>query len=127
MFLYSQQADILANNTNLRTSIVRSLDILLQDQQSHQRTTTTIVGTIENGNCGLVAESRKLLKSQMCRLYKGELKGFEDWDNQARTLVGDLVEDLLGQQRCLFENGLKDVEQSARIVVVDLGEGMWAQ
>ncbi len=101
--------------------------MLFQAQENHQRITTTIVCTIENGNCGLVAESRKLLKSQMCRLYKGELKGFEVWDNQARTLVGDLAEDLLGQQRCLFENGLKDVEQSARIVVADLGESMWAQ
>jgi hypothetical protein len=59
--------------------MVRSLDLLFHAQQSHQRTTTTIVGTIENGNCGLIAESRKLLKSQMCRLYKGELKGFDEW------------------------------------------------
>jgi hypothetical protein len=48
-------------------------------------------------------------------------------DSQARTLVGDLAKNLLGQQRCLFENGLKEVEKLARVVVADLGEGMWAQ
>jgi hypothetical protein len=40
---------------------------------------------------------------------KGE--GFKDTDNQARTLVGDLAEDLQAQQRRLLEKGFKCTEQ----------------
>ena len=41
--------------------------------------------------------------------------------------MGDLAEDLLAQQRRLFENGLKDTEQMARTLVADLEKRMWAQ
>jgi hypothetical protein len=98
--------------------------MLYQAQLNHQRTTTTIVGKIENENRRLIAESRELQDSQMCRLLKESDK---DRRNQPRTLVANLIKDLLVQQRRLFEGGFKATEQMARIVVADLEEGMWTQ
>jgi hypothetical protein len=86
--------------------------------------TTTIVGKIENENRRLIAESRELQDSQICRLLK---ESDEDRCNEARTFVGDLAEDLLAQQRRLFERGFKDTEQLARTLVLALDESMEAQ
>lgn len=97
--------------------------MLYQAQQNHQRITTTIVDKMEIENRRLMSESRELLDSQKCRL----LEGFKDTDNQARTLVANLVEDLQAQQRRLFEKGFKDTEQLVRTLVADLVDGMWAQ
>jgi hypothetical protein len=102
---------------------VKSLDTLHQDQENHQRITTTIVGKIETENCRLISDSRNLLDSQKYRLLEDTLK---DGDNRARALVADLAEDLQAQQRRLFE-GFKDTEQIVRTLVVDLVEGMSAQ
>jgi len=70
---------------------------------------------------------RKLLDSPICKLFKEGLDGFEDGGNQARTFVADPTEDLLAQQRRLFENGFKDSKKLVRTLVADLDEGMWAQ
>jgi hypothetical protein len=43
---------------------------------------------------------------------------------QTRTLVADVVKDLLAQQRRLFERGFKHTEQLARTLVVALDESM---
>jgi hypothetical protein len=118
------QSKDLVDSESLWRSVVRNLDILHQDQEYHQRITTTIVGKIETENRRLISDSRELLDSQKCRLLED---GFEDWDNQARTLVADLVQDLQVQQRRLFEERLKHTEQLVRILVVDLVEGMSAQ
>lgn len=79
--------------------------MLYQAQLNQQRTITTIVGKIEIENRRLTAESREFQDSQVCRLLK---ESYEDRGNEARTLVGDLAEDLLAQQRRLFERGYKD-------------------
>lgn len=68
---------------------------------------------------------------QWIHLGEGEngegLEGFNNVGNHARTLVADLVEDLLGHPRRLFEKGFKDTEQLARTLVADVEEGICAQ
>ena len=114
----------LINIESLWTSVAKNLDILYQDQERHQRITTSITGQIEIQNRTLVSEFRELLDSQKCRLLE---ECFHDRDNEARTLVGSLVEDLQAQQRRLFEEGFKDTEQLVRTLVADLVEEMSAQ
>lgn len=100
--------------------MVESLDILYQAQENHQRITMTIVGKIETENRRLISALRELLDSQKC----GPLEeGFKDTDNQAGTLVADLVEDLQAQQRRLFEEGFDDIEQLVRTLAAGLVEG----
>ena len=84
----------------------------------------SIVGKIVVENRRLIAESREFQDSQICRLLK---ESFEDKGNEARTLVTDLVEDLLAQQRRLLERGFKDTEQLAPALVLHLVEGIEAQ
>jgi hypothetical protein len=86
------QSKDLVDSESLWKSVVRNLDILYQAQLNHQRTTTTTVGKIEIENRRLIAQSREFQDSQMCRQLK---EGFKDQGNHARTLVTDLVEDLL--------------------------------
>ena len=86
--------------------------------------TTTIVGTIEKENRRLITESLEFQDSQICRLLE---ESDEDRCNQTRTLVADVVKDLLAQQRRLFERGFKDTEQLARTLVLALDESMEAQ
>lgn len=84
--------------------MVDSLDMLYQAQLHHQRTTTTIVGKIEKENRRLRMESLEFQDSQIRRLLKESNKNRY---NQTRLLVTDVVEDLLAQQRRLFERGFK--------------------
>jgi hypothetical protein len=113
----------LVDSESLLKRVAKNLDALYQDQEHHRRIITTIVGKIETENRKLISKSRKLLDSQIYRPCKEQLEGFGG--SQGRTL--DLAENLLGQQRCLFENGFKCTEQLARTVVAHLDEGMWAQ
>jgi hypothetical protein len=100
-----QSKDLVSQS--LWTSVIKNLDILYQAQENYQRKTTTIVGKIEIKSLRLIADSRELQGSQICRLLK---EGCEHTRDQARTFVADLVEDLLAQQRRLFERGFKDIE-----------------
>ena len=118
-----KQAKDFVNSESLWLPIVHNLDMLYQAQLNHQRTTTTIVGTIEKENRRLITESLEFQDSQICRLLE---ESDEDRCNQTRTLVADAVEDLLAQQRRLFERGLKDTEQLARTLVLALDESMEA-
>jgi hypothetical protein len=87
-----KQAKDLVNSESLSIAIVDSLDMLYQAQLSHQRITTTIVGTIEKENRWLITESLEFQDSQVCRLLE---ESDEDRCNQTRTLVADVVKDLL--------------------------------
>ena len=103
---------------------MHNLDILYQAQLSHQCTTTTIVGIIEKENRRVITESLEFQDSEMYRLLE---ESDEDRCNQTRTLVADMVEDLLAQQRRLFEKGFKYTEQLVRTLVLALDESMEAQ
>ena len=78
-----------------------------------------IVGIIEKENRRLIAESLEFQDSQICGLVE---KSDKDRCNQTRTLVADMAEDLLAQQRRLFERGFKDTEQLACILVLALDD-----
>lgn len=77
---------------------------------------------MEIENLRLISKSREFLDSQECRLFEG----FKDADNQARTLVANLIEDLQAQCR-LFKKGFKNTEKVVRTLVADLVDDICGQ
>lgn len=69
------QCQDLVNGESLWVSVSRSLDILYQAQENHQRITETIAGLMEIQNCTLIRESLELVDSQTRRQFE---EGFKE-------------------------------------------------
>ena len=98
----------MVNDKTLRTSMVKSLDMLYQGLQASQRTIEAMLGLIETQYRTLIFESlikRELETLPVAQTRKLFEQGFRGIEKQVRTLVTDLVGDMWTQQRRVI--GLK--------------------
>jgi hypothetical protein len=106
----------MVNDNTMRTSIIiKSLDMLYQGLQRSQRTSVAILRLIEAQLDTLVFES--FIKRQLKTLPVAQTRrlfddGFRNIENQVRTLVADLAEDIWTEQRRV--DGMKRFVQQHR-------------
>ena len=87
----------MVNDKTLRTSMVKSLDMLYQGLQTSQRTIEAILGLIETQYRTLIFESlikRELETLPVAQTRKLFEQGFRGIEKRVRTLVTSLVGDM---------------------------------